>query len=188
MKGRKVHRDNTKIYRDMVYAWTYLPDNKYPKRANKFSEKSMFKKHYCGVGFYSRYHARHVLSETFGLNKVARQVRLIQGKRLIKEGITTLPKKAVNYLYIDGRLRKVRRWIYPPEFRYDSHRRRHFIVYLVTAAEDKGVKAFNRKYKTYLYGHRKSFSWSYYKRKETKILDSFVQDIWKAKGYRPDIF
>lgn len=186
MKGYRVYRDNTIIYKDLYYVWTYRPD-KYWKNHDKITEYSMYRKHYCGVGFYSRYHAKHVLVNDLGVD-VKLFIHIIKGSRLINQGITTIPKKYSEYIFFKGEPRQVRRWIYPPEFKYDSHRRRHFIVYLVKTAEKSGVKAFNKKYKKYFYGYRPSFPGHYFVKKKGKILRSLVSDIWASKGFRPEDF
>lgn len=103
-------------------------------------------------------------------------------------GITQVPKKWAEYVFIKGRPRKIKRWIYPPEFRYDSHRRRHFIVYLVRSAEDQGKKQFDIKYKRYFYGYRQSFPWRYYRQKKGKILNDVIQNVWASHGFRPEDF
>ena len=189
MKGRKVYRDNTIIYNDLVYLWCYIPKYRIPSnRRGLVTKKSLYMKWYCGVGFYSRYHARHVISELYGSTNT-HHIHIISGKRLIREGITHIKnKKWSNYIYINGRLRIVRRWVYPPEFKCDSHRRRHFIVYLVSTAEDQSIKKFNIKYKRYFYGYRQSFPWSYYQKRKNKIFLSILQEVLEAKGYRPEIF
>lgn len=184
MKGRKVYRDNTVIYPDLYYLWTWRPD-KYWKRNKSITIKSLYKKHICGIGYYSRYHAKHVCTELLGVDALL-EIHVIKGKRLIKQGITTIPKNYSEYIFFKGDPRKLRRWIYPQEFRYDSHRRRHFIVYLVRSAEDQGVKAFNKKYKRYLYGYRKSFSSTYFRYKRNKVTFTLVQEICKAKGLREE--
>lgn len=184
MKGRKVYRDNTIIYPDLYYVWTWRP-NKYWKNHNKITEYSLYKKHICGVGFYSRYHAKHVLVNTYGVDVLA-YIHVIKGKRLIKYGITTVPKKYSEKIFFKNGTRKVRRWIYPQEYGLDSHRRRHFIVYMVRTAEDQGVKAFNKKYKRYFYGYRSSFPKSYYNYKRNKVTNTLVQEICKAKGLREE--
>lgn len=186
MKGRKVKRDNTLIYPDLYYVWCYRPDE-YWKNHKVISEYSLYRKHYCGIGFYSRYHAKHVLTHLLGVD-VLSYIHIIRGKKLLKLGITNVPKNYSEFIFFKGKPRKIKRWIYPPEFRYDSHRRRHFIVYLVRSAEDQGVKAFNNKYKRYFYGYRQSFPWSYYKRKNNKIIRDIIQDVWEARGFRPEDF
>lgn len=180
MKGRKVYRDNTVIYPDLYYIWTWRPD-KYWKLHDRITEHSLYKKHICGIGFYSRYHAKHVLTELLGVD-VLMDIHIIRGKRLLKQGITTVPKNYSDKIFFKGEPRLIKRWIYPPEFRYDSHRRRHFIVYLVRSAEDHGIKAFNAKYKRYFYGYRQSFPWWYYKQKKRKIIRTLVQEICSSKG------
>ena len=184
MESRRVARNNTIIYEDLYYVWSYRPD-KYWKLSKFITKNSLYKKHICGIGFYSRYHAKHVLLELIGQDVIP-YIHIIKGKRLLDKGISTLPKNYSECIFYKGEPYKIKRWIYPPEFRYDSHRRRHFILYLVRSAEDYGVKAFNLKYKRYFYGYRQSFPWSYYRKKRVKILNSLVQEIWEAKGYRKD--
>lgn len=180
MKGRKVYRDNTKVYPDLYYVWTWRPD-KFWKFHTKITKASLYKKTICGIGYYSRYHAKHIITQILGVDALL-ELHVIKGKRLIKQGITDIPKKFSDHIYFKGKLRKLRKWVYPPEFGYDSHRRRHFIVYLVRSAEDHGVKAFNNKYKRYFYGYRKSFSATFYRYKRNKVTFTLVQEICKANG------
>jgi hypothetical protein len=150
------------------------------------SEKYLYRKHICGVGFYSRYHARHIVWLTLG-EKALLHIHIIRGDKLIKEGITEIPKENSDRIFVkdphtrDGS-RKVKRWHYPPEFRYDKHRRRHFILYLVRAAEERGPLAFDRKYKKYFNGYRISIPYLTYRRKRNKIFMAFLRELRKAYG------
>lgn len=197
MESRRVWRDNTKIYKDLIYVWCYMPQSfKYmgtvienhrrkkvmktvTRAPEKITEKSLYKKHICGIGFYTRYHARHVLIEYFGVD-ILSYVHTISGKKLIQMGITDIPKRYSDRIFYKGSLRRVRKWVYPPEFNYDSHRRRHFILYLVRSAEDYGKSAFNTKYKRYFNGYQQSFPVSYYIRKRKKVLGTLLQKIREA--------
>lgn len=185
MKGRKVYRDNTIVYPDLYYVWTYMPPE-ICKTFFRHNKRLMYRKHICGIGYYSRYHARHIISLML-YDKAMDYCHIVKGSKLIKEGITTLPKKYNDRVYIndpftkDGS-RKLRRWIYPPEFKYDKHRRRHFIVYLVRSAEDKGVYAFNKKYKRYFNGYREPSSVKNYIYKKKRIFNQFLREYRIKKG------
>lgn len=181
MESRSVYRDNLIVYPDLYYIWTYMPVE-LCKSFFRHTEKYMYRKHICGIGFYSRFHARHIVSLMIS-KKALLYIHIIRGDKLIKDGITKLPKRYNDRIFVNSPYtkygdRKVRRWIYPPEFRYDSHRRRHFILYLVRSAEDKGPKAFDKKYKKYFNGYRESITVRSYLWRRRRIYKNFL------KGYR----
>jgi hypothetical protein len=184
MESRSVYRNNQIIYPDLYYIWTYIPSDISKKFFKK--NKQMYTKHICGVGFYSRFHARHIVSLIIG-KKALLYIHIIRGDKLIKDGIRSLPAYKVDRIYVNNPFtpdgsKKIRRWIYPPEFRMDKHRRRHFILYLVKSAEDKGVRAFDNKYKKYFNGYKESITVGAYLRKRKKILRSFIQELREANG------
>lgn len=185
MESRSVYRNNLIVYKDLYYVWTYRPPELW-KNFYKHTEKSMYKRHICGIGFYSRFHARHIISNLIN-KKALLYTHIVRGDKLIKEGITNLPKFYNDRIFVNDPHtkygnRKLRRWIYPPEFNYDKHRRRHFILYLVKSAEDKGPKAFDLKYKKYFNGFRKSVTLKNYLKKKREIYYKFLVQERKALG------
>ena len=104
MKGRKVYRDNTIVYPDLYYVWTYMPPE-ICKTFFRHNKRLMYRKHICGIGYYSRYHARHIISLML-YDKAMDYCHIVKGSELIKEGITTLPKtpllRMVLENYVDG--------------------------------------------------------------------------------------
>lgn len=185
MESRSVYRNNLLVYPDLYYIWTYRPQELW-KNFYKHTEKCLYKKHICGIGFYSRYHAKHIVKHLIS-REATRYIHIVKGSELINEGITTLPKKYNDRIFVNDPHtqygdRKIRRWIYPPEFNYDKHRRRHFILYLVRSAEDKGPRAFDKKYKKYFNGYRKSVTVENYLKKKRQIYYGFLQDSRESLG------
>lgn len=178
----RIYRDNTYIYPDLYYIWTYIPESKYKSR---ITEKSLYRKWVCGLGFYSRYHARHIIRTCYSY-AVASKIHIIKGIKLREQGITELPKTHRHYIYIGDNLRYVRRWVYPPDAFMDRHRRRHFVTKLVKAFNNGGWIGFNRKYKTIFNGYRISSTQYQLKRQRNKVIGAFVSEIFKAKSYIPD--
>ena len=152
----RTSRERYKIYRDRFYIWTYWTPELW-KRFNKITEDNMYKKKICGVPFMTRLHARHVAVQLYG-SKILSHIHIISGKKLIKMGIRNLPKANHNKIVYKGKLKPLRPYIYPPEYRIDSHRRRHFIQYLFKWRK-RGIKIFNQKYKMFFYGHRHSVTY-----------------------------
>lgn len=185
MESRRVFRSNYIVYPDLYYVWTYRPHSTW-KYFYRHSEKYMYKKHICGIGYYSKYHARHVVGLKL-TTKALKHIHVIKGSKLIEEGITTLPKHYNNRIYVndphtpDGS-RKLCKWVYPPEFHYDKHRRRHFILYLVRVAEDEGPKAFNKKYRRYFNGYRPSLKVNAYLKRRRQIYYKYLQEYRQELG------
>lgn len=185
MESRSVYRNNLIVYPDLYYIWTYRPKELW-KNFYKQTERCLYKKHICGIGFYSRFHARHIVSLMLS-KKALLYIHIVRGDKLIKEGIKTLPKFYNDRIFVNDPHtkygdRKLRRWIYPPEFNYDKHRRRHFIIYLVRSAEDKGPRAFDKKYKKYFNGYRESVTVRNYLKKKRQIYFQFLQDYRESLG------
>lgn len=152
----------------------------------KTTEGALYKKHYCGIGFYSRFHARHIVAITIS-KKALLYIHVVRGDKLIKEGITTFNKAYNDRIFVNSPFtkygdRKLRRWRYPPEFNYDKHRRRHFILYLVKSAEDRGWRAFDSKYKKYFNGYRDSVTVRGYLKKRRRIYCKFLRSYRKLLG------
>lgn len=185
MESRSVYRDNLVVYPDLYYIWTYKP-KELCKTFYRQTEKYLYKKHICGIGFYSKFHAKHIV-QTMISDKALSYIHIVKGSKLIKEGITKLHKAYNDRIFVNSPYtkygdRKIRRWIYPPEFNYDKHRRRHFILYLVRAAEDKGPEAFDKKYKKYFNGYRESVTVRNYLKKKGQIYYNFLQDSRESLG------
>ena len=135
---------------DEYWGWTkyqYATESKYR------TEKLLYKKHICGLGFFSRYHARRTITLLLGVDTNL-YIHTIKGKNLIKQGITDLPKKGHQSIFFKGKPTKIRRFIFPAEARMDKHRRRHFVVRMNKIYKKHGRRAFNRAYQIALYGYR----------------------------------
>lgn len=150
----RVKRDQHFVWPDRYYIWTYFPP-KYRVSVNNKSKSKLYQKHYTCIPFFTRRHAKHVVCFYHGV-KALHCIHIIKGSRLIKQGITTFNKangikryhqaafiKQRNGDWYPGMLRQ---WVYPPEYKVDSHRRRHYIVALNHAFEKYGKNGFNKKY------------------------------------------
>lgn len=150
----KIKRDQYFVWPDRYYIWTYFP-KKYQKSIDIVSRKSLYKKHYTCIPFFTRKHAKHVACFYHGV-KCLSYIHIISGKNLIKKGITTFNRSngVAHYqkcCFIKDSTGKwypaaLRQWVYPPEFLIDSHRRRRYIILLNKVFQRGGKKAFNKKY------------------------------------------
>lgn len=150
----RVKRDQHFVWPDRYYIWTYFPP-KYRKSTKNKTKKQLYQKHYTCIPFFTRRHAKHVVCFYHGV-KALHSIHIIKGSRLIKQGITTFNQangikeyhKAAFIKQRDGTWYPgmLRQWVYPPEYRMDSHRRRHYIISLNKAFEKYGKVGFNRKY------------------------------------------
>ena len=84
MESRSVYRNNLIVYPDLYYIWTYRPKELW-KNFYKQTERCLYKKHICGIGFYSRFHARHIVSLMLS-KKALLYIHIVRGDKLIKEG------------------------------------------------------------------------------------------------------
>lgn len=148
----RIKRDQHFVWPDRYYIWTYFP----PKyRKSNRTKNQLYQKHYTCIPFFTRRHAKHVVCFYHGV-KALHSIHIIKGSRLIKQGITTFNKaNGINKYHKAAFIRKrdgtwypgmLRQWVYPPEYRMDSHRRRHYIVSLNKAFENHGKNGFNKKY------------------------------------------
>lgn len=185
---RCVQRVDQIIYEDLYYIWTYPPPDMYSTFYRQ-TKKYLYRKHICGIGYYSRFHARHIVSTMFG-NKALLYIHIVKGDKLIKQGTTHLPlhylhRAFINSPYTKDGSRKLRKWIYPPEAQFDRHRRRAFVLDLVGLAEDFGPKAFNRKYKSIFVNYRESMAVRSYFKKRCDIYYKFLREYRKQFGLPP---
>ena len=85
----KLARDNRKIYPDLIYVWTWRPDEywgwtkyQYATESKYRTEKLLYKKHICGLGVFSRYHSRRTITLLLGVDANL-YIHTIKGKNLI---------------------------------------------------------------------------------------------------------
>ena len=187
----KIARDPNRVYSYCVYAWSY--HNEYTYRyANKKTEKSLYRKKYCQIPFYSRVQARHIMTTLYGVD-ILKSAHLISGKQLREQGITTFPKQeAPNHIIlvepmtIDGKVRHMvalKRYIYPQEYQYDKHRRRFFAI-LLKRHRKRGITHFNKWYKQQFYGYRQGISKKALHSKRKEVNDAILQEIPSLRSYR----
>lgn len=192
----KIARDLNKIYPKAVYCWSYHTKYSYRYCMAK-TETSLYKKKYCQIPYYSRVHAKHVLITLYGMDAL-RDVHFISGKQLRKElGRKTFPyqKYPTEVLFGEHGIRKeiwikkrkryevhvkhwgaMRRYIFPPEYMYDKHRRRHFTIALYTKRKN-GITKFNKWYKQQFYGYRYGISKKHLIEKRKEVYDALLQEI-----------
>lgn len=152
----RVRRDKHFVWPDRYYIWTYFPE-KFRKSVNQAYKSKLYAKHYTCIPYFSRQHAKHVVCSYHGV-KALHYIHIIHGSRLIKQGITTFnqangQKKYHKCCFIRNSqgwyAATLRQWFYPPEYLYDAHRRRRYIVQLNKAlgnGKKLGRKRFNRLY------------------------------------------
>lgn len=192
----KIARDINKIYSKAVYCWSYHTTHSYRYCMAK-TEKSLYKKKYCQIPYYSRVHAKHVLVTLYGVDAL-RDVHFISGKQLRKElGRKTFPYQKYptevlfgergirKEVYIRKRRRYEIQWahwgpmtmyVMPPEYKYDKHRRRKFTI-LLKCKRNKGISVFNKWYKSLFYGYRQGISRMALISKRKEVNDALLQEI-----------
>ena len=161
----RVKRDQYFVWPDRYYVWTYFP-KKYRKSVNKVGKNTLYAKHYTCVPYMTRQHAKHVVTYYYGV-RALHYIHIIHGSRLIKQGITTFnrangQKDYQKHCFLKGAKGEwfpayLKQWAYPPEYMYDSHRRRRYIVNLnrvLGNGKKLGRKRFNRLYTKYNLGNR----------------------------------
>lgn len=160
----KVARNRHFVWPDRYYIWTYFPE-KFRKSIKHVTKDRLYAKHYTCIPYFSRQHAKHVVCSYHG-TKALHYIHIIHGSRLIKQGITTFNQangqKDYNHCCfikspkIGWYPAQLRQWFYPPEYLYDAHRRRKYIVSLNRALGDgkkAGRKRFNKLYAKYNIGN-----------------------------------
>ena len=191
----KLKRDVDKVHSKAIYAWSYHTKHSY-RYCLSVTEKSFYKKKYCQIPFYSRIHAKHVLISMYGVDAL-KYVHFISGKKLRAQGIKVFKQQKYPYEVLFGEngikaeiynnLRKryeirrtywgsLKRYIFPPEFIYDKHRRRYFAV-LLHRKRRQGITKFNKWYKEQFYGNRIGISKKYLKSKRKEVNDALLQEI-----------
>lgn len=178
----KIKRDKRFVWPDRYYIWTYYPE-KFRKSIYITSKSKLYAKHYTCIPFFTRTHAKHVA--VFYHGKVAlHYIHIISGKRLIKQGITSfMIKKYRDACFIKGQVRYLRPWAYPPEYRYDKHRRRYYIIRMNRAFAQGGRKKFNEEYLRFNYGNNyRRISRAYLNKRYSRIRRS----IWRGLVANPD--
>ena len=81
----KLRRDVDKVHSKAIYAWSYHTTHSY-RHCRAVTEKSFYKKKYCQIPFYSRVHAKHILTSLYGVDAL-RYVHFISGKELRAQGM-----------------------------------------------------------------------------------------------------
>ncbi len=195
----KLKRDKDKVYSKAVYAWSYNTPHSY-RFFNSRTEKSFYKKKYCQIPFYSRVHAKHVLVTLYGVDAL-KYVHFVSGKELRSQGMKVFKQQKYPYQinfgekgirierYIKSRDKydrshvyygSLKKYIYPPEFIYDKHRRRYFAV-LLQRKRKQGITKFNKWYKEQFYGSRSGISRKHLKLQRKEVNDALLQEIPSLK-------
>lgn len=191
----KLRRDVDKVHSKAIYAWSYHTAHSY-RHCRAVTEKSFYKKKYCQIPFYSRVHAKHILTSLYGVDAL-RYVHFISGKNLRAQGMKVFKQQKYPYevyfgehgiqneVYVQSRKRyevchiywgSLKKYIYPPEFIYDKHRRRYFAV-LLQRKRRQGITKFNKWYKQQFYGSRQGISKKHLQSKRKEVNDAILQEI-----------
>lgn len=157
-----------KIYPNYYYIWTYWT-SKYIKRSKALTEKSLYMKKICGIPYLSRYHAKHVAFRIYG-SDVLSAIHVVKGRYLIRHGITHLKvNRKLNYIDYNGKLKKLWRWWYPPEYMISLRRKRVFQISNMAYWKLHNKKEFNAHYKKFFIGDRDGISRKRVKNKQWKV-------------------
>lgn len=184
----KIKRDKRFVWPDRYYIWTYMP-KKYRKSTDQVHKDRLYYKHVCCIPYFTRRHAKHVVAFFHGV-KALKAIHIISGKRLIQQGFSTFNmrqrvgrKRIARAIFYRDQVRFLRQWAYPPEDRYDKHRRRHYIVKLNKAFKNGGRNGFNRKYNEVNYGSSyRRFKRAYLRGLYKKAVFSILQEIQETNS------
>lgn len=108
------------------------------------------------------------------------EVKIVSGKKLLKEGIEFLPKAALKQVWYKNKLWNIKKWIFPPDYAYNKHRRRRFSTRMIHILKKYGKKRFNQELIRAYYGYRIGFKFSYKNLKRYQINSALVPEICKA--------
>lgn len=188
MRPLRLKEDITYILPDRYYICTYMPKWAY-KNSYLVSEDKFLKKHITGVPFFSRYHIRKNLSYFFSPD-IAKSVDIVKGDKLIKQGITKVPVKRFYIFYYQNKSKSIKgmpRFIMPPEYSYDKHRRRRYNLIMTRIYLQYGSRKFDYRYQLELYGFKGNFSREYLAKENSKILSTLSQTLPTSFGERKKI-
>lgn len=173
------------IRKDRFYIWTWVP-KKYKRRTKKW----LYLKHLTGVPYFTRKHVKITLTAIYGVDVLA-YIHIISGKKLIEQGIYHIsdvnpyPKGSTKF-WFKGRFVKAKKFLIPPEYKLDKHRRRHFIVMMFQTLRRHGKKEFDKKYQLKLIGQRKGISSHYIHKKRLQIRATLLPYIQEIAGKREE--
>lgn len=155
------------------YVWTWRP-KEYWKYASQ-KEKRLYKKHFCSTPYFTRFHAKRTLTIYFGAD-VLGYIHIIKGKTLIKMGVTHFQKKWGRHIFFKGKPKITPRFITPPEYLVDKHRRRYYRTRMYRAIR-LGRKNFNNFYALALYGYNEGLDIQYRKQKRYQLRQAIIQSL-----------
>lgn len=179
----KIAEPNGIILKDRYYIWTYRP-KEYWKLADRItSEKNLYKKHICAIGYLSRYHAKKVVTYLYGVDSLS-YIHIIKGKKLIDQGIKEITvKKFKCRVFIKGKPVKLKKWVFPIESQINTHRRRKFTLKMYNIFRRYGRKKFDYELKLALYGQRPGFDSYYLKKKAISVNAYLIQAYPEINPY-----
>lgn len=160
---------NPKYY----YVWTWRP-KKYWRYVSQ-KEKRLYKKHFCSTPYFTRFHAKRTLVIYFGVD-VLGDIHIIKGKNLIKMGITHFQHKWGRHIFFKGEPKMTPRFITPPEYLVDKHRRRYYRIRMYRAFR-LGRNNFNNFYALALYGYNEGLDIQYRKQKRYKLRQAIRESL-----------
>lgn len=166
------------------YLWSYIPNLKKNEIISD-TKKFLYQKRICGVPFYTTLHARRMMYYQMGLDSFS-EVHIIRGRKLIREGITYLDYKEPNVVWFKGRLWHVKKWITPPDYMLNKHRRRRFRVKMFSIFEKYGKKRFNKELVRIYYGYRPGTTTSHKNFNRFKAYLSILPQVAKALKIQPE--
>ena len=166
---------------DRYYIWTWVP-KEYRRRTKKW----LYLRHLTGIPYFSRKQIKITLTYIYGVDILA-YIHIIKGKRLIEQGIYHIsdmnlyPKGSLK-LWYKGKFVKARKFVMPPEYQLDKHRRRHFMVKMHQTFKRYGIKEFDKTYQRMLLGQRKSISTWYIHKKRVQIHNALLPNLHEVIG------
>lgn len=174
------------VHRNRYYLWSYIPKEYCSKSYNKVtpSGKFLYRKHICGIPYYTRLHAKKMITILLGVDALL-EIRVVSGRRLYRQGLRTFPKKYIDRVFFKGKPRKVRKWVTPPDYLLTKHRRRYFRVFMYRQIKH-GKKKFNQELIRKYYGYRLGFSPRYLQSNRYKVYKLILPEVCKSLGIREE--
>lgn len=155
------------------YVWSYWSP-KLHKTIHKHTPDKYLKKCYCGIPYLSRLHAKHVWYSLYG-KKALKYIHVIQGRNLIKLGITSFPNITLKRVCIGDKLRIGKRFIPFPEKYIHSRNSLTSTRYKLLGywnRHHQNKKLFNAYYRRCYFGYCKGISG----KRSTSIIKELLEN------------
>lgn len=171
----RLARDLVNVQADRYYIWTWRPR----KYWHKNGWKANYQKHYCCQPFYTRYHAKKTAVLHIGVDALS-YIHIVSGRHLLKQGYTKFAQVwCKSRVFIKDKPMGMPPWIFPPEYRFDKHRR-YMFRYQMRNSFKRGRKYFNETYAFSLYGYTQNLDKKYLAKQRLKENNKILRELQKT--------